>query len=73
MTAKRFDADKGRMEFDGEVVYRVAGNPLIPVELWDDDRLDFVEGLEPIADDLSPVPDDLQEMLVKHGYWPDQS
>ena len=73
MTAKRFDVSEGRIEYESKVIHRVAGRPLIPDELWADDRLDFVEGLEPISDDLSGVSDDLRDKLKSHGYWPDQS
>jgi len=69
--ATRFDVDKGRIEFDGAVVYRVVGRPLVPDELWNDDRLDFERGLEPTDNDLSDVPDDLEQTLRNHGYWLD--
>ena len=69
----RFDVGRGRIEYDGLAIVRLAGEPLIPRELWDDDRLSFREGLEPVDDDLSGVPDDLRDKLERHGYWPDTS
>ena len=68
----RFEADEGRIEYQGTVIYRVGNRPLIPAELWSDDRLDFKIGLEPVDNDLSGVPDDLRTTLAKHGYWPER-
>ena len=70
--SSRFDASYGRIEYNGETIAKLANKPLVPNELFEDDQLDFVEGLEPIGD-LPDVPDDLRKKLIKHGYWPEQS
>lgn len=69
--ASRFDAESGFVAYQNIVICRIENRPLIPDELWGDDRLDFREGVEPISDDLLDVPDDLKESLLRHGYWTD--
>jgi hypothetical protein len=67
MMRKRLGFDKGRIEYDGDVLIRLANNPILPKELLDDDRLSFKEGLEPVTDDPD-IPTDLRDKLLTHGY-----
>ena len=68
MMAVRFNVEIGDVVNDGAVIHRMGNRPLIPDEIWNDDRIEFREsdGGEIDQQAIDDLPEDLRKLLNDH-------